>query len=410
MASPRPSRRPPRSNKALAAAVDAAQPVQVDHLAVIAAHADLPLDLARLAEQIERYRSHPAECTQGEWVDAGFAEDWFAGAQKWDTTISSLRVPLSALQLGPIGMLFHPSELYSYYGLAIKRGSPFAETLSVGYTDDFIGYVSDPEAFVKGEYAALVVPKLVDLPPYMPEAGRRAGPAGDRATEKAWGPGMRAVRLWALACRSAIGILLAGAALAARANELPPPLAPAAALATIHAPAGFRVEQVAAEPLVAGPVAIDWGPDGKLWVAEMISIIPSAWTTQASREGRICWLADRDGDGRFDRRVSFLDDVAFPNGVMAWRDGVVVTAAGRSLFRSRYRRRRSSRRAAHAVRWLQSGNQQHRVNGPRWGWMAGVIWRTAIAAARSARRPPGRRSTSTAVICACGPTTGGWKP
>ena len=30
---------------------------------------------------------------------------------------------------------------------------------------------------------------------------------------------------------------------------------------------GYRVELVAAEPLVRDPVAFDWGPDGKLWVA-----------------------------------------------------------------------------------------------------------------------------------------------
>ncbi|HEY1785326.1 MAG TPA: neutral/alkaline non-lysosomal ceramidase N-terminal domain-containing protein [Pirellulales bacterium] len=159
-------------HKALVAAVEAAQPVAVDRLAVVATHVDLPLDRARLADQLARYRANPAECNQGEWVDAAFSADWFAAAQKWDPSITTLRVPLAAMQLGPLGLLFHPSELYSYYGLAIRRGSPFQETLGIGYTDDFIGYIPDPEAFVAGEYAALVVPKLVDLPPYSTEAGR----------------------------------------------------------------------------------------------------------------------------------------------------------------------------------------------------------------------------------------------
>ena len=42
-----------------------------------------------------------------------------------------------------------------------------------------------------------------------------------------------------------------------------------ASLAAFEVRDGFRIELVAAEPLVMDPVAIDWGVDGKLWVAEM---------------------------------------------------------------------------------------------------------------------------------------------
>jgi neutral/alkaline ceramidase-like enzyme len=158
--------------KALTAAVESAQTVPVDQLRVMAGHVDLPYDMARLSNQLEQYRSDPAACTKGEWVDAKFSEDWFAAAQASDKSITSLRTPLSAMQLGPIGMVFHPSELYSYYGLAMKRASPFGETLEVGYTDDFVGYLPDPEAYVAGEYSALVVPKMVGVAPYMPETAR----------------------------------------------------------------------------------------------------------------------------------------------------------------------------------------------------------------------------------------------
>ncbi len=75
-------------------------------------------------------------------------------------------------------MVFHPSELYSYYGLVMEHRSPFEETLSIGYTDDFVGYLPDPEAYVASEYAALVVPKLVKVPPYTPEAARTLAQQG----------------------------------------------------------------------------------------------------------------------------------------------------------------------------------------------------------------------------------------
>jgi hypothetical protein len=80
---------------------------------------------------------------------------------------------LSSLWLGPVAMLFHPAELYSCYGLSIRRDSGAATTLCVGYADDFVGYVTDPAAYSNGEYAALTVPKLLDLPPFTTAAGRR---------------------------------------------------------------------------------------------------------------------------------------------------------------------------------------------------------------------------------------------
>src|SRR4051794_33885247 len=48
-----------------------------------------------------------------------------------------------------------------------------------------------------------------------------------------------------------------------------PPLSPAEELKTFYLPPGYSVELVASEPLVQDPVAIDWDPDGRLWVVEM---------------------------------------------------------------------------------------------------------------------------------------------
>jgi hypothetical protein len=42
----------------------------------------------------------------------------------------------------------------------------------VGYANDIIGYLPDPKAFVAGEYAAITVPKILDLPPFQPEAAQ----------------------------------------------------------------------------------------------------------------------------------------------------------------------------------------------------------------------------------------------
>ncbi len=163
----------------LKAAVEGAKPAPVDRLRVKTATAPLPLDLDLFRQWMEQYRADPAKCKGGPWVDAAFAADWAQGAARWDMQRTTLEVPISAIGLGPVGLVFHPAELYSYYGLAIRRESPFEHTLVVGYTDDIIGYLPDPTAFRAGEYAALVVPKILDLPPFKPEAaGVLAAEAG----------------------------------------------------------------------------------------------------------------------------------------------------------------------------------------------------------------------------------------
>ena len=91
---------------------------------------------------------------------------------KWDVTQRQLPISISTLQLGPVGLFFHPSELFSYYGLSIRHHAPQEHTIAVGYTDGFVGYLTDPTSHKSREYAAAIVPKVLDLPPYVPTAAR----------------------------------------------------------------------------------------------------------------------------------------------------------------------------------------------------------------------------------------------
>ena len=49
-------------------------------------------------------------------------------------------------------------------------------------------------------------------------------------------------------------------------------------------------------------------------------------------QGDIALLEDTDADGRMDKRTVFADALTFPNGVMPWRGGVIVTCAPDVLF------------------------------------------------------------------------------
>ena len=67
--------------------------------------------------------------------------------------------------------MFHPAELYTVYGLEIQRDSPFQKTLVVGYADGYVGYVPDKNAYLRKEYAAAKVPRILNYPPFQPDVG-----------------------------------------------------------------------------------------------------------------------------------------------------------------------------------------------------------------------------------------------
>jgi mono/diheme cytochrome c family protein len=104
-----------------------------------------------------------------------------------------------------------------------------------------------------------------------------------------------------------------------------PVLSPEQALASFAMLDGYRIELVAAEPLVEAPIAFSFAPDGRLWVVEMRGYMRDA-EGAGEREplGRIKVLRDTDGDGRMDEAKVFLDGLVMPRGIAPWRDGVLV--------------------------------------------------------------------------------------
>jgi putative membrane-bound dehydrogenase-like protein len=133
------------------------------------------------------------------------------------------------------------------------------------------------------------------------------------------------------------------------------------------------IERVAAEPDVVSPVAVAWDADGRMFVAEMIDY-PNAPTG-----GRVRMLEDRDGDGRYERAIVFAENLPFPNGVLPWNGGVLVTAAPDIWFlKDTDGDGRADERRVLFTGFGQ-GNQQLRVNGLIWGldnWVYGANGRS----------------------------------
>jgi len=158
---------------ALKQAIDSAAPVQVNRLDTHRERLRVPFDITLMRSWLQQYRKEPEKCVQGPWVDAGFAADWYRANAKRDLSQTHLLCTLSVVRLGEVGLLFHPAELFSFYGLAIRRHSPFRDTLVIGYTDGCVGYLCDPKAYQTAAYEAFTVPKILDYPPFAPTAARQ---------------------------------------------------------------------------------------------------------------------------------------------------------------------------------------------------------------------------------------------
>lgn len=152
------------------------------------------------------------------------------------------------------------------------------------------------------------------------------------------------------------------------------PKSPQASLDAMETHPEFRIELVASEPLIRDPIAIDFGPDGRLWVVQM-NDYPEGLDGKYQAGGSVRVLTDTTGDGQYDSAITFLDNLPFPTDVKVWRDGVLICAAPDVLFA---RDTTGDGRADEVVKVLtgfETHNYQARVNSLTWGldhWVYGA--------------------------------------
>ena len=105
-------------------------------------------------------------------------------------------------------------------------------------------------------------------------------------------------------------------------KPLPQGLSPQEALKTFQLPEGFQIELVAAEPLVADPVAMEIDEKGNFYVVEM-----HGYPEDLKGSGVIKLLQDTDQDGAFDlEEVERGDDEKTQDGKQHF--GVMQVAHG----------------------------------------------------------------------------------
>ncbi len=128
-------------------------------------------------------------------------------------------------------------------------------------------------------------------------------------------------------------------------------------------PAGYRLEVMAAAPLVHNPVAMTFDEWGRLWVVEMTGYMRDAY---ASREenptGQIRLLTDQNGDGRMDHVEIFLDNLVLPRAVARVRGGILYAEPPNLWFVPEVAGKAGDRQLVDSA-YAVGGNVEHQPNG-----------------------------------------------
>jgi putative heme-binding domain-containing protein len=104
-----------------------------------------------------------------------------------------------------------------------------------------------------------------------------------------------------------------------------PALSPAEALKSFEVAPGFRIETVAAEPLVEDPVAFEFDLDGRIWAVEMRGYMQDIdGSTEGDPIGQIVVLEDTDGDTFMDKSTVFLGGLMMARSVSFVQGGVLI--------------------------------------------------------------------------------------
>lgn len=299
---------------------------------------DLPLDPLPSREQLEQVAK-----TEG---PAGYNATWqLQRLDEGKQLLEAIDYPIQTWSFGEsLAMVFLAGEVCVDYSLRLKRELDPQRIWVHGYSNDFCAYIPSERLRKEGGYGGGAEVVYFALPttlraglerPIIDEVHRQIPQPFSRIADPQRTHGSRAGT-------------------------------PQESLRALRTHADLRVELVAAEPLVVDPVAIDFGPDGRLWVAEMRDY-PEGVQREFEPGGVVKYLTDDDGDGHYDTAQVFLEDLPFPTGVSVWRKGVLICAAPDII----YAEDTTGDGRADVVKKLFHGfathNYQARVNGLRYG-------------------------------------------
>ncbi len=221
--------------------------------------------------------------------------------------MTHLEYPIQSVTFGDrLALVFLAGEVCVDYSLRLKRELDRDRLWINGYSNDFGGYIPSERLLREGGYGGGGEAPIFTWPaPLLAGVEQQVIDAVKTQLDKSFRvtPGTHGV----------------------------PPKSPEASLETITTHPRFRVELVASEPQIQDPVAIDFGINGQVWVAEMPDYSRRVDEPFAP-QGRIRVLRDSDRDGLFETARTFATGFRFPTDVKIWRDGILVCDAPDILF------------------------------------------------------------------------------
>ena len=152
-------------------------------------------------------------------------------------------------------------------------------------------------------------------------------------------------------------------------------------------PDGLRIEHVAGPPLVDRPVNADFDERGRLYVTDSSGSNETVEIQRKNRPHRIVRLEDTDGDGIFDNRTIYADQLMFPEGAL-WHDGSLYVAAPPEIWK--FTDADDDGVAEHREVWFDGKTLTHCANdlhGPYLGRDGWIYWCKGAFADQTYERP-----------------------
>ena len=136
------------------------------------------------------------------------------------------------------------------------------------------------------------------------------------------------------------------------------------ALAAFTIEKGFVIEAVAAEPLIDKPVALAFDAQGRMWVCEMRGYMPDIdGKGEDKPTGRIAILEDTNGDGKADKRTTFLDKLILPRAIAHVPGGILFGDQDKLYFVARDGDKPASAPVVVDEKFAPGSNVEHKTNG-----------------------------------------------
>jgi len=128
---------------------------------------------------------------------------------------------------------------------------------------------------------------------------------------------------------------------------------------------GFEVNLFAGDPMLAKPIQMNFGPDGRLWVVCSESY-PQIKPGEKAND-RVLVLADTDNDGKADKTTVFADGLLIPSGLEPGDGGVYVGNSTELLHFSDPDDKGKARKMKVLLSGFGTEDTHHMIHTLRWG-------------------------------------------